>query len=128
MTILFNRIELKDRRRNLRKNFTDAECKIWSKLRSKQQGYKFFRQYSVGPYILDFFCPSAKLGVELDGGQHAEDEHKIFDRKRTEYLNKNGIKILRFWDSDVLKNTDGVLQKIAKNLTPPTLLFKKEEG
>jgi|SRR3989338_4132835 len=120
MTILRNRSELKNRRRTLRKNFTDAERKLWSKLRSKQLlGFKFFRQYSIGHYILDFFCPVLKLAIELDGGQHGQGAQVLYDKKRTEYLNKNNIEVIRFWDNDVLKNTEGVLLEIARNLTPP---------
>ena len=119
MTILRNRSELKNRRRTLRKNFTDAERKLWSRLRGRQlSGFKFFRQYSVGPYILDFFCPAIKLAIELDGGQHAQGAQAFYDERRTEYLNKCDIKVIRFWDSDVFRNTDGVLLEISRNLTP----------
>jgi len=119
MTILRNRSELKNRRRTLRKNFTDAERKLWSRLRGRQlSGFKFFRQYGVGPYILDFFCPAIKLAIELDGGQHAQGAQAFYDERRTEYLNKCDIKVIRFWDSDVFRNTDGVLLEISRNLTP----------
>ncbi len=118
MTILRNKAEFKNRRRALRKNFTDAERKLWSKLRNKQLlGFKFFRQYSVGPYILDFYCPTVKLAIELDGGQHAQGARALYDEKRTEYLDEHNIKVIRFWDNDVLKNTDGVLLEIGRNLT-----------
>jgi len=82
-------------------------------------GFKFFRQYSIGHYILDFFCPVLKLAIELDGGQHGQGAQVLYDKKRTEYLNKNNIEVIRFWDNDVLKNTEGVLLEIARNLTPP---------
>lgn len=118
MTILYNKAELKNKRRVLRKSFTDAERKLWSRLRNKQLfGFKFFRQYSVGPYILDFYCPAAKLGIELDGGHHAQTSQALYDKKRTEYLNEHNVKVIRFWDNDVLKNTDGVLLEINRNLT-----------
>ncbi|MBU2220239.1 endonuclease domain-containing protein, partial [Patescibacteria group bacterium] len=106
-------------RRELRKNFTDAERKLWSRLRNKQLfGFKFFRQYSVGPYIIDFYCPSIRLGVEADGSQHSTTR-KIYDERRTRYLEQFNIVVLRFWDNDILKNTDGVLLEISRNLTPP---------
>lgn len=127
MTILRNRVEAKYQRRSLRRNFTDAERKLWSRVRNRQlMGFKFFRQYSFGHYFLDLFCPAAKLAVELDGGQHARPAQLLHDEKRTEYLNQNNIKVIRFWDNDVLKNIDGVLLEISKNLTPPAPSLKKE--
>ncbi|SRR3989339_1000736 len=118
MTILRNKAELKNKRRSLRKNFTDAERRLWSRLRNKQLfGFKFFRQYSVGSYILDFYCPMAKLAIELDGGQHIQGVQVLYDEKRTGYLNEHNIKVIRFLDNDVLKNTEGVLLEISRNLT-----------
>ncbi len=75
---------------------------------------KFFRQYSAGPYILDFYCPEVKLAVELDGSQHAEDESREYDEYRSDYLKAPGIETIRFWNNDVLQNTEGVLQSIAE--------------
>jgi very-short-patch-repair endonuclease len=118
MTILRNKAEFKNRRRLLRKNFTDAERRLWSRLRRRQLfGFKFFRQYSVGSYIVDFYCPAIRLAIELDGGQHAQGAQALYDEKRTEYLNKHNIKVIRAWDDDALKNTDGVLLEISSNLT-----------
>src|SRR3989339_678396 len=118
MTILRNKAELKNKRRSLRKNFTDAERRLWSRLRNKQLfGFKFFRQYSVGPYILDLFCPSAKLAIELDGEYHAQAAQALYDKERTVYLNEHNIKVVRFWDNDALNNIDGVLLEISRNLT-----------
>ncbi|TAN41409.1 MAG: endonuclease domain-containing protein [Nitrospirae bacterium] len=115
---MFNRNDpvLKEQRRGLRRNQTDAEKAFWSKVRAKQfYGIKFFRQYSIGPYILDFYCPTLKLAVELDGGQHTEKQNQEYDTARTEYLTTQGIKVVRFWNNEVLCNIDGVLEKI----TPP---------
>ncbi len=117
---VFNKLSTKSRRRNLRKASTDAERKLWSRLRNRQLlGFKFFRQYGIASYILDFYCPAVKLAIELDGGQHAQGTQALYDGRRTEYLNEHNIKIIRFWDNDVLKNTDGVLLEISRNLTPP---------
>jgi len=114
---LYNAAFIKIRRRDLRKNLTDAERKLWSVLRSKQMsGLKFFRQYSVGPYILDFYCPKYRLAIEVDGGQHAEDEQRRHDEKRTDYLKQQNIWVLRFWDNEVLTNLDGVVEKITKKI------------
>ena len=116
---VFNKLLSKARRQNLRKTSTDAERKLWSRLRNKQlNGLKFFRQYGVGLYILDFYCPAIRLVVEVDGSQHA-DARKNYDEKRTKYLKHFNITVLRFWDNDILKNTDGTIMKILEHITPP---------
>jgi len=110
---------LKSRRRELRRNQTDAEKALWASLRSKQfYGMKFFRQYSIGPYILDFYCPTAKLAVELDGGQHNQCENKEYDESRSEYLKAQGIKVARFWNHEVLLDIQGVLAGLALKVIP----------
>jgi len=119
-SFIFNKLSAKTHRRNLRKASTDAERKLWSKLRNKQlSGLKFFRQYSVGSYILDFYCPAVRLGIEADGSQHGTTR-KDYDEKRTRYLEQFNIVVLRFWDNDILKNIDGVILKISGYITPPT--------
>lgn len=117
----YNDKYLKDRRRLLRKNQTDAESKLWSRLRRKQfQSEKFFRQYSVGPYILDFYCPKRRIAIELDGGQHMEPTQKQDDAERTRFLRSQGIQVIRFWNNDVLKNTEGVLAIIGEAFSNPS--------
>ena len=112
---LYNKFNFKDRRKSLRKTQTDCESIIWSKLRNKQcQGYKFFRQFSVGPYILDFYCPEKRLAIEIDGSQHAEKQ-KEYDEERTAYISGHNIKELRFWNSEVLDNLEGVYERILEN-------------
>jgi len=109
----YNNPVTKTRRRSLRKNQTDAERKLWSVLRNKQMGgLKFFRQYGIGPYIIDFYCPSSRIAIEIDGGQHAEGNHKQHDEYRSAYLIKQHIRVLRFWNNEVLKNIVGVWEKI----------------
>jgi ATP-dependent helicase HrpA len=111
MKSLYNNSNLKERRRNLRKSQTDAERKLWQILRNKQiNGLKFFRQYSVGNYILDFYCPKMRLAIEVDGGQHAENKH---DDMRTAYLQKQNILVLKFWNNEILNNLEGVYVKIS---------------
>ena len=106
---------LKDRRRELRRNQTDAEKTLWAKVRNKQFcGLKFFRQYSVGPYILDFYCPEKNLAVELDGGQHNVPDGREYDVERTAYLNALGIEVARFWNNEILTNIEGVLETIRR--------------
>jgi very-short-patch-repair endonuclease len=103
--------------REMRQNPTDAEARLWSILRRKKlPGYRFRRQYRVAGYILDFYCPSCRLAVELDGGQHGDETQMEYDRLRTEHLNKLGIRVLRFWDNDMLKYTDAVAVEILRQL------------
>ncbi|HWD50343.1 MAG TPA: endonuclease domain-containing protein [Rhizomicrobium sp.] len=99
--------------RKLRDEATETERKMWSLLRRRQlQELRFRRQQPIGPYIVDFFCPAAKLIVELDGGQHGEDEAVIYDLARTEWLEAQGYRVLRFWNLDFLKNPEVVLEGI----------------
>ncbi|MFH2136529.1 MAG: endonuclease domain-containing protein [Patescibacteria group bacterium] len=117
MPRLCNNVAIKIKRRILRKNQTDAERKLWSILRNKQMdNLKFFRQYSVGPYILDFYCPKHKLVIELDGGQHGEEKQRAYDEERTNYLQQHNISVLRFWNDEVLTNIDGVATKIKEEI------------
>ena len=109
--------KLKKYSRTLRKNATDAERLIWSKIRKKQlKNLQFYRQKIIGRYIVDFYCPKAKLVIELDGGRHYEREGKKKDKKRDEFLRKKGLKVLRFSDTEVFLNLEGVLEEIYKNL------------
>jgi len=108
---------LKTLSRNLRKNMTDAEILLWSKIRRKQlRGYQFYRQRIIGNYIVDFYCPKAKLVIEVDGGQHYFDKQKAIDKSREIYLSENGLKVLRFNNLDILQNIDGVLEYIDEYL------------
>ena len=117
MNFLKNDPALKDRRRGLRRSQTDAERLFWAKVRNRQFfGLKFFRQYSYGPYILDFFCPEKNLAVELDGGQHNLPHGRVSDGIRTQYLNDHGIEVVRFWNNEVLSNPDGVLASLVSSM------------
>jgi len=110
---------LKQRRRDLRRNQTDAERALWTKVRNKQfLETKFFRQYSIGPYILDFYCPTLKFAVELDGGQHNQGDKEKYDAARSEYLKAQGIDVMRFWNNEVLLDIESVLSKLALKVTP----------
>lgn len=94
---------------------TDAEWRLWSRLRGRGVGVKFRRQVPVGRYVADFACVEAMLIIELDGGQHAPD----LDAARTARLNASGWRVLRFWNDDVRRNIDGVLLAIATALNDP---------
>ena len=112
---------------SLKINQTDAEKRLWSKLRNRQlEGYKFYRQYNIGSYYADFLNRETKLIVEADGGQHGIEIVK--DEIRTAFLEKHGYKILRFWNNEILSNTEGVLTVIANELKAltPTLSLKGE--
>ncbi len=95
---------------------TDAERLLWSRVRNEQLGSKFRRQVPIGPYIADFTCASARLVVELDGGQHNESPH---DALRDAFLQQEGYKVLRFWNNDVLAHVEGVLMSIQAALEEP---------
>ena len=92
---------------------TDAEMLLWSKLRGKQlKGFQFYRQKIIGDYIADFYCPKARLVIEVDGGQHFDVEARKKDREKDDHMAKEGITVLRFSNSDVLGNMDAVLEMI----------------
>lgn len=117
---------LKQRRQELRKNQTEAEKVFWSCVRDRRFcGIRFFRQYSAGPYILDFYCPKLKLAIELDGGQHAQDDNQEYAAVRSAYLKSQVIEVIRFWNHEVLQNTDSVFAAIAQKITPPSLLTSR---
>ena len=99
--------------RLLRKRLTDAEQLIWHYLRMTQmEGFKFRRQQPIDNYIVDFVCFENRLIIEIDGGQHAESEKDI---ERDNYLSRNGFRVLRFWNNEVFKNIEGVLEVIRIN-------------
>lgn len=105
--------------RALRKSETDAERKIWQLLRSRSlNGTKFRRQHPVGPYIIDFICINENLIIELDGSQH--QQQLAYDAQRTAFLEQAGYRVLRFWDNDVLLQTESVMQAIYDALGSPS--------
>lgn len=110
--------ELKIVARGLRKNMTDAEGHLWKRIRRKQlRGFQFYRQKNIGQYIVDFYCPGAKIIIEIDGGQHYSEEGAQKDKSRDDYLEVLGFKVLRFSDREVFENTDGALEKIYEHLS-----------
>lgn len=106
-----------DRARAFRRASTDAEKRLWRHLRDRKlAGAKFRRQVPFGPYVADFVCLEARLIVEVDGGQHADSER---DAARTRFLESQGFRVLRFWNSDVLANVEGVVGLIEQALSEP---------
>lgn len=114
---------LKQRRKELRRNQTEAEKVFWSHIRNRRFcGMRFVRQYSAGPYILNFYCPKLKLAIELDGGQHAQDDNREYDTARSAYLKAQGIDMIRFWNHEVLQDTENFFDMLAQKITPPSPL------
>ncbi|MCX5515909.1 endonuclease domain-containing protein [Kaistia algarum] len=100
--------------KTLRRNQTDVERRLWSHLRDRRlEGLKFRRQVPIGPYVVDFACVEALLVIELDGSQHVE-EQAAYDGRRTTYLKGLGYQVLRFWNSDILTNIEGVAIEIVR--------------
>src|SRR5688572_16773069 len=104
-------LEKTARARSLRRSSTDAEKRLWNRIRSRSLGgHKFVRQEPIGPYIVDFVCRERRLVIEVDGGQHATDKR---DAVRDQWLADHNYRILRFWNNDVLRNINGVLETLA---------------
>ncbi len=106
-----NTSEQKEYRKALRNNMTTAEAMLWRVLKGRGAGgMKFRRQQGIGPFVLDFYCPEHRLGIEIDGSSH--DYKYEYDEKRTEYLREQGIRILRFSNRQVFTSIQGVLNEI----------------
>ena len=105
----FRRAEARD----LRFNATDAEVRLWRRLRRfPVAGTHFRRQVSIGPYVADFACMAARLIIEVDGSQHGDEENLKRDERRTRWFESNGYRVIRFWNNDISRNIDGVLEAI----------------
>jgi very-short-patch-repair endonuclease len=116
MERIHNLIIYKDRRKALRNALTPAEAALWIHLSDKKlEGRKFRRQHGVGYYILDFYCPSENLAIELDGAPHFTPEGVAYDEKRTAYLTSRGIRVIRFENETVFKFLEQVLEEIRRN-------------
>ena len=111
----------------LRNEMTPPEQKLWQALRFDQLGVRFRRQHAIGPYIADFYCPSADLVIELDGETHITDEQKSYDEARTLYFENKKIRVLRFWNKDVLENISGVVETISLSLNPSPSQVRERE-
>jgi len=113
LTEFFNRRSEMEKRRTLRNAMTRAEAALWCRLRRQQiADARFRRQYSIGPYVLDFYCPRLKLAIEVDGDSHYSDTGVVHDRKRQAYLEQFGVRVLRFTNDEVFRNTQGILELI----------------
>lgn len=114
---IFNSKKTKAQRTHLRNNLTQAESRLWSKLKGRQIfDYKFRRQHGIGNYIVDFYCPVIKLVIEVDGESHFTKKGIMNDLKRDEYLTSLGITVCRFNNQQIYDNLDGVLTEIIRRI------------
>ena len=105
--------------RNLRKNSTIHERRLWNLLKNRQfYNLKFKRQQPIGDYIVDFICKEAKIIIEIDGSQHNEPDNINYDKVRTEYLKKLGYKVIRFWNNEIYENIEGVALRLKEEINP----------
>jgi very-short-patch-repair endonuclease len=112
--ILYNKPRLKRLRQMLRARETEAEKVLWTRLRARKLfGLKFYRQYSIGSYVADFYCPEKRLVIELDGGVHNNRVNRINDQVRTEALESVEIRVIRFRNSQVIEEPDTVIARLA---------------
>ncbi len=109
---IFNRPEKKAMRQVLRRNMPVPEQILWAKIRNQQLGVKFRRQHGIDQYIVDFYCPEAMLVIELDGDSHYIDGTEDKDRIRNEFMQTLGLRVIRYLNSDVMQNLDGVIEHI----------------
>jgi very-short-patch-repair endonuclease len=127
--MLYNNKDLRKVRKYLRNNATPQEVILWRYLRSKNLGYKFRRQTSIGGYVVDFCCPKKNIIIEIDGSQHLDS--KEYDEERTRFFESLGFVVLRFWNNEINKDIESVIQKIKDclnvELPPPNSSLEKEE-
>ena len=104
-------------KRRLRSHMTGPETRLWSRLRARQlQGLKFRRQHGIGPYIVDFYCPEQSLVIEVDGDSHADADQIVRDQLRDKYFQSLGLRVIRYFNDDIVKNLAGVLEDLAEKL------------
>jgi very-short-patch-repair endonuclease len=117
MTEFFNRKDETLKRRELRNTMPRAEVVLWSRLKGRQLlGCKVRRQYGVGPYVIDFYSPEIKLGIELDGDTHFQEGRPEYDQRRQSFIESFGIRVIRFWNGEVFDNLDGVMGAIEREV------------
>ena len=117
MKIIHNVTKLLERRKELRNESTPEEILLWLQLKNSKIGFKFRRQHSIGGYIVDFYCPTNRVVIEIDGLQHSKKENKEYDRIRSAFLEGLDIKVLRFTNLEISTETQKVVDKIKEELT-----------
>ena len=124
---VYNRKEQTQRRRELRNNLPKAEAILWSQLQRRQLGgYKFQRQYGVGSYVVDFYCPKLKLGIELDGDSHFREGASEYDMRRDDFIASYGIRIVRILNDEVYANLDGVVEQLINEIAKRKLELESQ--
>ncbi len=124
---IHNESNQKTLRQTLRNNATSAEAILWRVLKGKQvEGLKFRRQFGIGPYVIDFYCPKIRLGIELDGGVHKTSYTHEYDEMRSRFLAENGIRVLRFENEEVYNNVEEIIEaiRVARSDHPYPLLAR----
>lgn len=113
MTVIYNRKQQIPLRKQLRREIPRSESILWAQLKGRKiNDIKFRRQHGIGNYVIDFYCPKLKLAIEIDGDSHYTDDAEIYDQKRTAYLEALGIVVVRFTNTEVQQNLDGVITEI----------------
>jgi very-short-patch-repair endonuclease len=128
MKTIYNIKKLFERRKELRNNSTPEEILLWSKLKNSQINLKFRRQHSIGGYIVDFYCPTKRLVIEIDGSQHFTRDNQEYDKIRTYFFEGLDIKVLRFTNTEINTNIEEVLQKIISIIRTPSLVKEGAGG
>ncbi|MDX1605778.1 MAG: endonuclease domain-containing protein [Candidatus Competibacterales bacterium] len=119
MTRLFNQDRHKQKRRQLRAASPPAEQRLWRHLRCQQLGARFRRQYGIGGYVVDFYCPALKLAIEIDGDSHYQDGAPDYDRRRQAFIEAAEIRVLRFTNREIYEQLDDVLAAISETIQRP---------
>lgn len=133
MTRLYNKFSERYKRKLLRRNVPEAEQALWFYIRQEKLGWRFRRQYSVGPFVVDFYCPQAKLAIELDGSSHRSPDSREYDAEREKFLEAANVHVLRFKNQQIIESVDEVLKQIRQILGDPYVasslpLTKGEDG
>ena len=118
--LVFNIYPLKARRQDLRSKATQAEKILWERIRNNKLGHKFFRQYSIEGYVIDFYCPEKRLGIEVEGLIHVRSENKIYDKYRLGYLEAYNIRFMRIANEKIYREISNVVKGIKEVLSSPS--------
>ncbi len=116
LTLLFNKISEKEKRRRLRNNLTKAEVLLWIQIKNRKLGVRFLRQYGVGKYVIDFYSPPIKLAIEVDGVTHLTEEELEYDERRQYEIEQVGIQFIRFTNWEVYNDIENVINKISDRI------------
>lgn len=118
MTQIFNKKSQTPKRKLLRNHVPPSELLLWPRLKNKQLGFRFRRQYGIDRYVVDFYCPESRLAIEIDGGYHGSSDMKEYDPTRQAAIEALGIKFLRFSNKEMENNLDGIIGRIKSSLPP----------